>query len=280
MTTKRSRGISTSMFLRLCARAPRTTMLPAIGPPLAAELATGRGDRLLDDPLVLGELLRRLGLEAHHQDGLRVRGAHEAPAVREADADPVDVDDVAPLGTEAVAHAVGDRELAVVGAVDADLGRAARRREVGQELRDRATAATEDLEEPGAGVDAVVVPEVALLEEHVTAHLATQERPGLAHLGLQERVARLPHDAPAAVRGNVVVQSLRALDLRDDDGVRVARKHVARIDDEKLVAPDDAAARVHRPDPIGVAVAREPELGPRPARPATQAPQGLRHLSA
>src|SRR5436309_3168291 len=86
MTTRRSRGISTSMFLRLCARAPRTTMLPAIGPPLAAELATDRGDRLLDDPLVLGELLRRLGLEAQHQHGLRVRGAHQAPAVREADA--------------------------------------------------------------------------------------------------------------------------------------------------------------------------------------------------
>src|SRR5438067_12644620 len=126
MTTRRSRGISTSMFLRLCARAPRTTMLPAIGPPLAAELATDRGDRLLDDPLVLGELLRRLGLEAQHQDGLRVRGAHQAPAVREADADPVDVDDVAALSVEAAAPPVGDRELAVVGAGDAGRGRGGR----------------------------------------------------------------------------------------------------------------------------------------------------------
>ena len=44
--------------------------------------------------LDLGQTLLRARLEAHHDDRLRVRGSHEAPAVAEEDPDAVHVDDV------------------------------------------------------------------------------------------------------------------------------------------------------------------------------------------
>jgi hypothetical protein len=38
-------------------------------------------------------------------------------------------------------------------------------------------------------------------------------------------------------------------------------RHVARVEHEELVAPDDAALRVDDPDAVGVAVERDAELG-------------------
>ena len=59
----------------------------------------------------------------------------------------------------------------------------------------------------------------------------------------------------------VIVETLRALHLGHDRGAGIARQHVPPIDDEQLVAPDDSAARVHDPDPVGVAVEGDAELG-------------------
>src|SRR5690349_21551188 len=147
ITTSRSRGISTSTFLRLCSRAPRTTMLPAKRLP-ASQLRAHDRDGALDGVPVLRERLRAVRLEAQHEDGLGVRRPHEAPAVREADAHPVDVDDLVAEVTEPLAYDLGDAELDRVGAVDPDLGGRVRRRQVGEELVDRAPAAREDLEQP------------------------------------------------------------------------------------------------------------------------------------
>src|SRR6185437_3028328 len=44
ITTSWSRGISTSMFLRLCSRAPRTTILSVIGLPTPSQSSVLRGD--------------------------------------------------------------------------------------------------------------------------------------------------------------------------------------------------------------------------------------------
>src|SRR5947207_216336 len=104
-------------------------------------------------------------------------------------------------------------------------------------------AAGQDVEEPRTGVDGVVVAEIPLLEEDVAAHLAAEQRARLAHLGLEQRVTGLPHDAAPAVPGDVVVETLRALHLGDDHRARVARQHVAPEEHEELVAPDDAPLR-------------------------------------
>src|SRR5215471_1616116 len=108
MTTSRSRGISTSMFLRLCPRAPRMTMLPAISVlPLVADLLPRRGHRALENGAVFGEVLVGIGLEAHHQRGLRVGRAQQSPSVRELNACAVEIDEVVPGGSEPVTHTIG-----------------------------------------------------------------------------------------------------------------------------------------------------------------------------
>src|SRR5215467_379967 len=187
MTTSRSRGISTSMFLRLCPRAPRMTMLPAISVlPLVADLLPRRGHGALENGAVFGEVLAGIGLEAHHQRGLRVGRAQQSPSVREPNARAIEIDDVVPGGSETVAHAIGDAELEIVGAVDSDLRRGRRGRQIGQQVAYRPAAASQDLEEASAGVDAVIEAEPALTEENVPAHLATEKRAGLAHLRFEQ----------------------------------------------------------------------------------------------
>src|SRR5205085_10173885 len=59
------------------------------------------------------EPLLRAGLEADDQYRLRVRGAHQAPAVAELDACAVDVDHLVGRG-EFLLERLDDRELAVV----------------------------------------------------------------------------------------------------------------------------------------------------------------------
>src|SRR5258705_118119 len=98
-------------------------MLPATRSyPLPAELRPNHCDGALHDILVLLEISPGLGLEAQHEDGLRVRCPHEPPAARETDPHAVDVDDLVPQVTEAVAHHLGDPELHAVGADHPDLG--------------------------------------------------------------------------------------------------------------------------------------------------------------
>ena len=63
------------------------------------------------------------------------------------------------------------------------------------------------------------------------------------------------------MRGDVLDQPLRALDVEDDLGARHARQHVAGQQREQLVAVDDAPVAVHRADAIGVAVEADAEVG-------------------
>jgi hypothetical protein len=60
-----------------------------------------------------------------------------------------------------------------------------------------------------------------------------------------------------------VHERLRALDVEDD---RLAApgpgQHVARVEDQDVVAPDDPAAPVHHADPVGIPIERHPQLGP------------------
>src|SRR5262249_50738459 len=137
MTTSRSRGISTSMFLRLCPRAPRMTMLPAmstLASALAADLLARRGDGALEDGAVVGEMLAGVGFEAHDQRGLRVRRPQQTPAVLETHARTVEIDQIVAGGAQSVAHPVGDAELELVGTVDPDLRRGRGGRQVGQQV--------------------------------------------------------------------------------------------------------------------------------------------------
>jgi hypothetical protein len=76
-----------------------------------------------------------------------------------------------------------------------------RRDGVGQVLERRIGVgpARHDLEQAGAGVEAVVEAVPALLEEDVAAHLAGQRRAGFLELGLDQRVAGIPHQRLAAL---------------------------------------------------------------------------------
>jgi hypothetical protein len=111
------------------------------------------------------------------------------------------------------------------------------------------------------GVDAVVEAEPAVGEEDVAADLAAEQRPLLLHLGLDEAVAGLPHDAAAAPRRDVVVERGRALHLADDGRAGVLGEHGPREEDHELVAPEDVPLLVHGAEPVGVAVVGHAQVG-------------------
>jgi hypothetical protein len=83
---------------------------------------------------------------------------------------------------------------------------------------------------------------------------------GLAHLGLDQRVAGLPHQRGAAQFGDAVEQRLARLHIGDDGGAGLGPQHRFGEDAEQLVAPDDAALAVDRAEPIAVAVKGETEV--------------------
>src|SRR5262245_2348759 len=138
--------MSTSMLWRLWARAPRTVMVPARFTALPAQRRPHPGDDRLDRTLILRQRGRALRLEPHHEHRLRVRRTEQPPALRKPDPHAVDVDDVEAFAAEVVANTVGNLELDGVRTVDADLGRAVRRRQIREQVVGRATATREDLE--------------------------------------------------------------------------------------------------------------------------------------
>src|SRR5207245_6014997 len=79
-------------------------------------------------------------------------------------------------------------------------------------------------------------------------------------LGLDHGVAGLPHDGPAAVLGDVIVEDLGRLHLRDDRGARLLLQNITGEQDHELVAPEDLPFLVHRADPVGVPVVRNPAI--------------------
>ena len=95
------------------------------------------------------------------------------------------------------AQARDDLGRLAFGARHVQLGRREARRQRVQH-RARVGARADDLEQPRRGVGGVVEAVPALAEEDVAAHLAGERRAGLAHLGLDQRVAGLPHQRHAA----------------------------------------------------------------------------------
>src|SRR5206468_4147262 len=76
------------------------------------------------------------------------------------------------------------------------------------------------------------------------------------------RVAGLPHDGLPAVGADVLHQHLRALDVEQDLGARMALEEIAgqeRQDEVGLVPPP---ALVHHAHPVGVPAEGDAEVGP------------------
>jgi len=91
-------------------------------------------------------------------------------------------------------------------------------------------------------------------------------------------VAGLPHDGLPAVPGDVVHQHLRALDVEDDLGARVAGEEIPGEEGQqqvRLVAPP---LLVHDADPVGVAVVGHAHVRADLERPGHQVPHVLLHL--
>src|SRR2546422_1822003 len=149
------------------------------------------------------EALRRAGLEAHHQRGLRVRGSHQAPTVTELDARAIDVDDAIAAG-ELALDLLDDLELPLVGAGEPGFGGGVVVGDRVHQLRERAASGGDVAQEPPGREQRVVEAEEALAEEHVAGHLARERGAGLLQAALDERVAGLPHRGPAAVRRDVL----------------------------------------------------------------------------
>ena len=58
------------------------------------------------------------------------------------------------------------------------------------------------------------------------------------------------------------VQDFRGLDLGDDRGARMVLEDVAGVNDQQLVAPEDAPPAVDDADAVGVAVQADAQVGP------------------
>ena len=181
-------------------------------------------------------------------DRRRVRGAREAEAVRILDAQPVDADRRrSRRGTSRrLAELRDERVVLALGAGDVEL----RRRDgVGQRVEHgrRIVVPRQDLEQPRAGVEAVVEAVPALLEERVAAHLAGERRADFLHLALDQRVAGLPQQRHAAVARDPRLQVARRLDVVDDGRAGLAREHVGGEQHQLPVRVDDVAVRVTTP---------------------------------
>ena len=61
----------------------------------------------------------------------------------------------------------------------------------------------------------------------MSTHLSGQKSVRLLHLGLDERMARFPHDRLASMERYLVIQPLRTLNLRDDYRSGMAFEYVA-----------------------------------------------------
>ena len=108
------------------------------------------------------------------------------------------------------------------------------------------------------------------------AHLAGQQRAGLAHLGLDQRMAGLPHGGLAAGLGDGAGHMAAALHVVDDLGARVARQHIAREQDELPVRPDDLAGFADHAQAVAIAIEGQADLAVRIAQAIDQVLQVLR----
>ncbi len=128
----------------------------------------------------------------------------------------------------------------------------------GKDFLRRAAVTRQNFQQACGGVQAVVEAIPAFLEEDVAAHLAGQQCAAFLELGLDERMSGLPHRALAAGRGDGLGERARTFHVVNDFTARIARQHVARVQNHLPVRPDDAAVRRDHAEPVAVAVEREP----------------------
>ena len=95
----------------------------------------------------------------------------------------------------------------------------------------------------------------------MAGHFARQLGVLFLHLGFDQRVAGLVHDAVAAQFGDLVVHHLRAFHFADEGRAGLALQDFARVDQQQHVAVDDVAVFVDRADAVGVAIEGDAKLG-------------------
>ena len=94
----------------------------------------------------------------------------------------------------------------------------------------------------------------------MSAHFTGEQRPGLGHLLLYQRVPGAPDERLAAKRRHLVEQHIARLDVCDDGSPGRRRQDIAGQDREQLIAPQDARFAIDHAEAIAVAVKGETEV--------------------
>ena len=95
----------------------------------------------------------------------------------------------------------------------------------------------------------------------MAAHLAGQRGAGFLELGLDQRVAGVPHQRRAAVLLDPRRQQARAFDVVDDGAARHARQHVGGEQHQLAVRVDDLAVLGDDAETVAVAVEGDADFG-------------------
>ena len=184
----------------------------------------------------------------------------------------------APAALSRRADLVGDLELTLIRAGEADLRRAHRARQ-GRPLSaasERPSPAISRSSRRG-GIERIVESVVAVGEEDVAAHLPGERCAHLGHLRLDRRVARAPHQGRAAEAGDFVEQDPARLDVADDGGTRPFAQYLAGEQGHELIAPKDLAGSVHDSDSVAIAIEGDAEFAALGPHGIDQLRQVLRH---
>ena len=176
------------------------------------------------------DALKRLlvvALKAKHDNGRRVRRARQRKTVLELDAHAVNQDDVFGIVESGSLLQLADQLLVLTFLHLALQLRRIHRRGQGVERCRGILRAGKNLEQPGAGIEAVVKSgPAAVVEEKVAGHFSRKGRAGFAQLLLHERMSRAADRGHAAVLTNPGHQAPRALDVIDDLLTRVCTQDI------------------------------------------------------
>ncbi len=75
-------------------------------------------------------------------------------------------------------------------------------------------------------------------------------------------MASLPHDPTSASLGNIVIETLRRLDFRNDRTAWLHRQDVTRVDDQQTVTPQHLALLINRSDSVRIPVIPDSHISP------------------
>ena len=95
----------------------------------------------------------------------------------------------------------------------------------------------------------------------MAAHFATEQGAGFFHLGLDQRVAGLPHDRASAGLADDAGQLARALHVKDDVGARVTGNDVLGKQHHQAVGVDQLALVGNKAEAVGIAVKGNAQVG-------------------